>query len=446
MDHFYSLVEVSATCVENLIILFAVTTASGQKRKGWSHVLSILFLSFCSSAIVVIMNNISVFSFLTPLLTMFFVVFAASKITSKGSLVVRFTSCILTYLVIQTIDYILVVFAGFSYGVPDEIFTVFTTLGPKRSVYLFFDKLSDAIVYLLARKQLTRLNSLSKKLQYILCSLSVVAYGVMQLLYNTIITPDLVAKQIAVISSCFFVLCFIIAILALFSALTKSEHDRQTQEMLQAENALMVKNYQTLHTDRVENAKRQHDFIHHLKTIRGLAQNLNYEELSKYVNSLLNVPYRETNMCHSGNDIIDAIINCKAAEAEQDGIIFEFAADFHLPTSLDPIDICGILSNQIDNALEACRAMCADSEKKVIVDIKQKENFAFFTVKNTVSENPLLENPDLLTTKTDSKTPHGLGIKIIRDTAEKNNGSLLYEFEEGLFISTVSLCFQLLDT
>lgn len=446
MEMLYSSVEMIATCVENLIILLSVTAASGQKRTGWSHILYTLFLSLGSSAIVVAMNSISVFSFLTPLLTMSFVVFIASKITSEGSLVVRLTSCILTYLVIQTIDYILVVFVGFCYGVPNEIFTVFTALGPRRSVYLLFDKLSDVIIYLLVRKQLARLNSLSKKLQYILCSFSVAAYVVMQLLYNTIITPDLVTMQIAVISSWFFILCFITAILVLFSALTKSEHDKQTQKMLQTENVLMAKNYQAIHADKIESAKRQHDFNHHLRMIQHLAENQNYIELSKYINSLLAVPFREIALCHSGNDFIDAIINCKAAEAEQDGITFEFAADFHLPTSLDPVDICGILSNQIDNALEACRAICTDTEKKVIVTIKQKENFAFFTVKNTVSENPLLDNPDLHSTKTDNKTPHGLGIKNIRETAEKNSGSLLYEFEDGLFISTVSLCFQLLDT
>lgn len=168
--------------------------------------------------------------------------------------------------------------------------------------------------------------------------------------------------------------------------------------------------------------------------------------MSAYLQSLLDVPMRESAACHSGNDIIDAIINCKAAEADRDHIEFEFNADFHLPTSLSSIDICGVLSNQIDNALEACRVIPEGRLRKVIVEIKQKECFAFFTVKNTAAENPLLKNPELASTKMNSDHLHGWGIKNIRDTVERNNGFLLHEFENGYFVSSASLCFRLLDT
>ena len=47
-----------------------------------------------------------------------------------------------------------------------------------------------------------------------------------------------------------------------------------------------------------------------------------------------------------------------------------------MPTSLSSIDICGVLSNQIDNALEACRVIPEGRLRKVIVEIKQKECFA----------------------------------------------------------------------
>ena len=105
-----------------------------------------------------------------------------------------------------------------------------------------------------------------------------------------------------------------------------------------------------------------------------------------------------------------------------------------------------MLSNQIDNALEACRVIPEGRLRKVIVEIRQKECFAFFTVKNTAAENPLLKNPELASTKMNSDHLHGWGIKNIRDTVERNNGFLLHEFENGYFVSSASLCFRLLDT
>lgn len=223
MDKVYPLIEMGATYIENLIILMAVITISGQKFKGMRHVLFPAFFSLISSVIVIGMNEISVFSFLTPMITMSFVIFVASKIASTGSLVVRITACMLAFLVIQTIDYILVVLVGFVYGVPHDMFVEFTTIGPKRSVYLLIDKLTDVLLYLFIRDHIKGLKVLSTKLQMVLCSLSIVAYAVMQLLFSMVIKPDLMTMQIAVIFSWLFVLCLIAVVFSLFSVMTKAE-------------------------------------------------------------------------------------------------------------------------------------------------------------------------------------------------------------------------------
>lgn len=240
MDKVYPLIEMGATYIENLIILMAVITISGQKFKGMRYALFLAFFSLISSVIVIGMNEISVFSFLTPILTMAFVIFVTSKIASTGSLIVRITACMLAFLVVQTIDYILVVLVGFVYGVPHDMFTEFTTVGPKRSLYLLIDKLTDVLLYLFIRKHIKGLKVLSIKLQMVLCSLSIVAYTVMQLLFGMVIKPDLMTMQIAVIFSWLFVLCLIAVVFSLFSMMTKAEKDKQMQEILQSENALMA--------------------------------------------------------------------------------------------------------------------------------------------------------------------------------------------------------------
>lgn len=446
MQTLFQILEIGATSIENIIILSFVTTAAGAKRKGKLHYVLILAFSFCASVLVSGMNLLSLFSFLTPLISMCFVIFISSKITSEGSLTIRAISCVLIFLLIQTLDYTLAVFLGFCFGVTDQVFAVFSSIGIPRAVYLAVNKSIDIGLYFLFRPYIGKLRSLSIRLQRILLILSLASYAIMQYLFQAIISPNIFAMQTAVVASWFFIICFVSAILVLFSVLTNAEQSRHTQAMLQAENSIMTKNYQSLHADRLENAKRQHDFNHHLKVIRGLLQKENYDELTKYIESLVSLPVREAELCHSGNDIIDAIINCKAVEAEQSGIEFSFQADFHMESSMDPTDICGILSNQIDNAIEACRLIPSSAPKKVIVEIKQHENFAFFTVKNTVTENPFLRNPNFMTTKADSSVPHGLGIKNIRDISNKYNGSLLNEYDGEMFVSTASVCLSLLNT
>lgn len=63
MDKVYPLIEMGATYIENLIILMAVITISGQKFKGMRYALFLAFFSLIFSVIVIGMNEISVFLF-----------------------------------------------------------------------------------------------------------------------------------------------------------------------------------------------------------------------------------------------------------------------------------------------------------------------------------------------------------------------------------------------
>lgn len=69
-----------------------------------------------------------------------------------------------------------------------------------------------------------------------------------------------------------------------------------------------------------ESAKRLHDFHHHLKAILGLAETAQNGEIQKYVGDLLSISYKEVHLCRCGNDVIDAILNCSAAEAKKQQI------------------------------------------------------------------------------------------------------------------------------
>lgn len=77
-------------------------------------------------------------------------------------------------------------------------------------------------------------------------------------------------------------------------------------------------------------------------------------EAEQYVCKLLAITYRESKLCHSGCDVIDAIINCKISEATAGHIAFTYKVQLPEPIHISSVDICAVLSNQIDNALEAC--------------------------------------------------------------------------------------------
>lgn len=160
---------------------------------------------------------------------------------------------------------------------------------------------------------------------------------------------------------------------------------------------------------------------------------------------LLNVSCLHRAHCYSGNDITDAIINCKYSEAQMLGINFRFSANLHQPISIDSVDICGVLANQIDNAFDACKKIRIGG-KEVVIDIKQVNEMVFFKVTNTTSDDPFDKNGELKSTKITDAKRHGFGLENMQTIAEKYSGFMQTEYRDGRFISLVMLNNQPLDT
>ena len=446
MQYFF-LVEWAATFVESLILLCTITAASGRRYEKNQHCLSILLSTVCLTVLTNVLNGISMFSFLTPVILMCFVIFILSRITSTGSLLIRSTSCIMAYLVIITAGYVIfVLFRVFYVGDIYSAFTVFMSPGPFRVVFLAVDKIIDALFYFLVRKSLSKISTLKKKYQLVLLMISLAAYISTQYLFGVFLDTANDALSGVAIFSWLYILAFVTITIIAFILIARSEQERQTHIFLRSANQLLTENYQQLHAYQQDHAKQIHDFNHHLTALKGLAALGKHDEALAYMESLLSTAYQETALCHSGSDIIDAIINCKAAEAKQLGIEFRFAVNFPVSANIAPVDICGVLANQIDNAFDACRQMPPSDLREVKVTIKQVENFVFFRVENTVDHDPFENNSSLSSTKADTSTQHGLGLKNIRDITDKYSGVLRNEYKGGFFISVASFCYETLDT
>lgn len=440
------IVEIGATYIECILILSAIISATGQRFSGWKNQILLLSFSMFSTALVNSFNILDTFSYITPIVSMVFIIFITSAILSVGTVISRSIVCVLSMLVIQCLDYIIVILIGHFIGRPDEFFDIFvSTPGIGRIAFLFFDKFADMVVFLSVRRHLSGLSRLNQRLSTYLFLLSITAYIVMQVLFQVVLVPDLPIMQLAVVASWCFLIGFIVALIAFFLALTKQEQDCQRLEMLHSENVLMAENYKALHTTQQTYARTVHDFKHHMTVLRDFISTEKTEAALGYVDSLLKSSYHQATQCHSGNDIVDAIINSKLSEARTKDIKFTFMANLHIPIQIDPVDLCGVLANQLDNAFEACVQIPDPAQRLVHTEIKQVQSFVILRVENTALSDPFVDNPNLNSTKLVS-SPHGYGLLNIQSIAQKYEGSLRMEFANGRFVSVVSLCDLPFDT
>lgn len=143
----------------------------------------------------------------------------------------------------------------------------------------------------------------------------------------------------------------------------------------------------------------------------------------------------------SGNDLVDDIVNIELSKAIAAGV--EITSRIAVPTELpfEEIDLCGLLMNLLDNAIEACEEL-SPAERTVRLGIVADQGTLMISVANPAANAPQLTDAGkLATTKTDA-AQHGYGTGIVRRIADKYDGLADFSFAEGEFTAKVMLAIQ----
>lgn len=249
------------------------------------------------------------------------------------------------------------------------------------------------------------------------------------------------AQMVMLVSLLFGVVCAVFMVAGL---LLNRRYEAESREwaFFDASNRMLEQNYRRLSEGQEEIARRAHDVTNHLQVLREmLEQPEGQASALAYLETLLDTPRVQSRRCRSGCNAVDAVINCKAEEAEALGIPFTFYTSISEALPLPPADICAVLANQLDNALEAALRVSEAEDRFVSVEIVQKERFVFFTVKNNASQDPFDSRGRLASKKQGSPGLHGLGIRNIRAVAERHDGNLANTFENGVFTSRAMMQF-----
>lgn len=430
---FYAFIELAASLIESVLIISTITQIGGKKFSGIKQLIWISGLSGVLTGIVTYMNSLAAFSFVTITIVVIYAI-CVTKFTSTGGFLLRALACILTLFFLHTFDYIIGFSSGLIFGDSNDIYHGFELMmrpGTTRVIYTVINKSLQILAFILLRPMYRNIRSLSKRYQRILLVIATSCYVIMSILLHQIMEESLLVMQISIIFSWLFIMLCLIAFIVVSVLSTNYQKEKQEKEMIALANELIEKNYLQLNTNQQIAANHLHDYINHLKTLAGMVQS--ESEAGKYLHELLAVPYKKGKLSHSGNEVVDAILNCKMAEAL--AMHISFSMDIRLPKELNiaSMDICAVLSNQIDNAFEACTKISDEKERIVNIVLWQKEDFLFFKVTNSVIDNPFIDGNKLVSTK--KERGHGIGLLSINHTVEKYEGTLENHCNGNKFVS-----------
>lgn len=127
-----------------------------------------------------------------------------------------------------------------------------------------------------------------------------------------------------------------------------------------------------------EQRKKVHDYRSHLNTLRVLLQNHEYEPAEVYLNSVSKQQTERLFLVNTHHSILDALFNTKASEAIQEGIEIDFRVNDLSMLPFEAADMVVLLSNLLDNAIEANRSYCG-SKKIHVTALWKKKLFIFYS-------------------------------------------------------------------
>ena len=195
------------------------------------------------------------------------------------------------------------------------------------------------------------------------------------------------------------------------------------------------------HYKEVENMYKQmrgwrHDYRNHIQTMKVLASNGDMEGIKEYLNKLDTDLNTVDIAIKTGNAMADAIINSKVSLARSRDI--DVSIDAHIPIKLkmSELDLCCILGNLFDNAIEA--SMPLPKEKRLIrvyMDMKGTQLYISFTNFTSTKKLTKLGN-SFATTKGEG---HGFGLVRIDNIVDRLDGYLSRNSEDGAFTTEILL-------
>lgn len=179
----------------------------------------------------------------------------------------------------------------------------------------------------------------------------------------------------------------------------------------------------------------RHDYHNHIQTLLALCGDEAHtrEYLWRLNDDLTTVD----TVLKTGNVMVDAILNSKLSLLKSKGIAVNAKAIVPENLAVSEIDLCTVIGNLLDNAMEAVLRQPEETEKFVRVFIGVLKEQLYISVYNSTGTAPKKKGNTYLSTKPGAN--HGFGLMRVDRIVEKYGGFLNRQHEEGVFATEVML-------
>ncbi len=220
----------------------------------------------------------------------------------------------------------------------------------------------------------------------------------------------------------FYLLFYLMA-----SGLNRNDRLRLENQFLSMQHA----RYDSLLATTRQIRQARHDLRHHFHVLQGFAAQGKWDSLTTYLEEAQgNIPAGDLGLC--ANAVVDSVAGYFAPLYKENGVPLSFALDLPRDLPVPDTDLCSVLSNLLENAMEA--SLRTAPEKRSVR--LHSGNMVLLSVENNYDGEVRERNGVFLSSK---RPGEGIGLQAVRHTAEKGGGYVRFHYGDGVFTANVML-------
>ena len=218
------------------------------------------------------------------------------------------------------------------------------------------------------------------------------------------------------------------------------EHSRKMKEaqILRQQSIGQVELYNSMRENYNIQRQRTHEYKNQIVCMDMLMKKKDYSKLEDYIGNISDKLDAQLDMVDTNNDVVNAILNAKYYEAIKNDVLFVLKINDLSDIKVSDEDIVTILSNLLDNAIEAAK-QCDVGKRTVKIKLLSEDDVLSIAVTNAYKTEPMLTEDGYIRTTKNNKEEHGWGIRNIVATLEKYDAEYIIDYKNGEFVFSIMM-------
>lgn len=217
-----------------------------------------------------------------------------------------------------------------------------------------------------------------------------------------------------------FVLVLDVAVVYAIAHRRKASYYEKLSEDYKSEFESEYSRFQDYKKQQADTVQFRHDWNNHMLLLRKMLDSGKYDEAENYFKELSASAPQAVYQAVTGNEMVDMIISTKMGSINELGIDFRIKGDMAEFHFMKPVDCCIVLSNLLDNAIEAVTQL--EKERYIFVEAKKTATMLYLEIKNPVAGADDRKKTSFRNRKKETEH-HGIGLQNVSATVKKYGGN-----------------------